>query len=283
MLDVMSGGRLIAGLVVGGGPEYYSTNVNPTDARAPLPGSRRARHPGLDAPRPVRVRRRVLPTALREPVAPSAAAAPSAGVDPRPRARPAPSRTASSTGSATWGWRTTRRPRPSPARPSPIATRWRRRARPFDPELLGWLTTVYVAETDEQAVEEAARISPTSRGPWRRGSSGPARCGCRPGTSTRPPWCSSWPTCGGWCKGPRPSDAAAAVWQRSPLIGSPARSESGCSPSSTSSGSGRSWRCCSSGRSPPTSRRARRSCMPPRSCPTCASTPTSTSPPRGGR
>ncbi len=33
MLDVMSGGRLIAGLVVGGGPEYYSTNVNPTDAR----------------------------------------------------------------------------------------------------------------------------------------------------------------------------------------------------------------------------------------------------------
>ncbi len=33
MLDVMSGGRLIAGLVVGGGPEYYSTNVNPTEAR----------------------------------------------------------------------------------------------------------------------------------------------------------------------------------------------------------------------------------------------------------
>ena len=33
MLDVMSDGRLIAGLVVGGGPEYYSTNVNPTEAR----------------------------------------------------------------------------------------------------------------------------------------------------------------------------------------------------------------------------------------------------------
>ena len=34
MIDVISGGRLIAGLVVGGGPEYYSFSVNPTYARA---------------------------------------------------------------------------------------------------------------------------------------------------------------------------------------------------------------------------------------------------------
>jgi alkanesulfonate monooxygenase SsuD/methylene tetrahydromethanopterin reductase-like flavin-dependent oxidoreductase (luciferase family) len=33
MLDVLSGGRLIAGMVVGGGPEYFSYNVNPTYAR----------------------------------------------------------------------------------------------------------------------------------------------------------------------------------------------------------------------------------------------------------
>jgi len=33
MLDVMSGGRLIAGLVVGGGPEYFSYGINPTQAR----------------------------------------------------------------------------------------------------------------------------------------------------------------------------------------------------------------------------------------------------------
>jgi alkanesulfonate monooxygenase SsuD/methylene tetrahydromethanopterin reductase-like flavin-dependent oxidoreductase (luciferase family) len=33
MLDVMSGGRLIAGLVIGGGPEYFNYNVNPTFAR----------------------------------------------------------------------------------------------------------------------------------------------------------------------------------------------------------------------------------------------------------
>src|SRR5215469_636509 len=30
MLDVLSGGRLVAGMVVGGGPEYYSYRVNPT-------------------------------------------------------------------------------------------------------------------------------------------------------------------------------------------------------------------------------------------------------------
>ncbi|HXG63516.1 MAG TPA: LLM class flavin-dependent oxidoreductase [Blastocatellia bacterium] len=33
MLDCISGGRLIAGFVVGGGPEYYSSGVNPTYAR----------------------------------------------------------------------------------------------------------------------------------------------------------------------------------------------------------------------------------------------------------
>lgn len=34
MIDVISGGRLIAGLVVGGGPEYNSFSVNPTFARS---------------------------------------------------------------------------------------------------------------------------------------------------------------------------------------------------------------------------------------------------------
>lgn len=33
MLDVMSGGRLMAGMVIGGGPEYFSYQVNPTYAR----------------------------------------------------------------------------------------------------------------------------------------------------------------------------------------------------------------------------------------------------------
>ncbi len=33
MLDCISGGRLIAGFVVGGGPEYYSYGINPTHAR----------------------------------------------------------------------------------------------------------------------------------------------------------------------------------------------------------------------------------------------------------
>jgi alkanesulfonate monooxygenase SsuD/methylene tetrahydromethanopterin reductase-like flavin-dependent oxidoreductase (luciferase family) len=33
MLDVMSGGRLVAGMVVGGGPEYFAYQLNPTHAR----------------------------------------------------------------------------------------------------------------------------------------------------------------------------------------------------------------------------------------------------------
>src|SRR5712672_4146014 len=32
MLDVMSGGRLVAGMVVGGGPEYYTYAIDPTHA-----------------------------------------------------------------------------------------------------------------------------------------------------------------------------------------------------------------------------------------------------------
>lgn len=34
MIDCISGGRLIAGMVVGGGPEYYSFSMNPTIARS---------------------------------------------------------------------------------------------------------------------------------------------------------------------------------------------------------------------------------------------------------
>ena len=33
MLDVMCGGRLVAGMVIGGGPEYFSYQINPTHAR----------------------------------------------------------------------------------------------------------------------------------------------------------------------------------------------------------------------------------------------------------
>lgn len=34
MIDVISGGRLVAGMVVGGGPEYYSNGLNPAEARS---------------------------------------------------------------------------------------------------------------------------------------------------------------------------------------------------------------------------------------------------------
>ena len=34
MLDNISGGRIISGQVIGGGPEYYSSSINPTEARS---------------------------------------------------------------------------------------------------------------------------------------------------------------------------------------------------------------------------------------------------------
>ena len=33
MLDVLSGGRLVAGMVIGGGPEYFTYNIDPTTGR----------------------------------------------------------------------------------------------------------------------------------------------------------------------------------------------------------------------------------------------------------
>src|SRR2546430_5450595 len=37
MIDCISGGRLIAGMGVGGGPAYYSVSINPADARDRFP------------------------------------------------------------------------------------------------------------------------------------------------------------------------------------------------------------------------------------------------------
>src|SRR5208282_4913988 len=47
MLDVMSGGRLNAGMVIGGGPEYYSYGINPTRGRGRC--SSRIRRSGFPA------------------------------------------------------------------------------------------------------------------------------------------------------------------------------------------------------------------------------------------
>ena len=68
MIDCISGGRLIAGLVVGGGPEYYSFSINPAQPREVRRGPR-PDHPRLDRARPLRVHRQALPDQVRQLVA----------------------------------------------------------------------------------------------------------------------------------------------------------------------------------------------------------------------
>ena len=83
MIDVISGGRLIAGLVVGGGPEYYSFSINPTHARSMYAEALDLVLRCLDRAGPVRALRRALEAQVREPLAASAAAAASADLDSR--------------------------------------------------------------------------------------------------------------------------------------------------------------------------------------------------------
>ena len=66
MIDNISGGRLIAGIVVGGGPEYYSLLDQPGARPRALPGGARHHHQGVDRARADRVHRQALQAPLRE-------------------------------------------------------------------------------------------------------------------------------------------------------------------------------------------------------------------------
>jgi alkanesulfonate monooxygenase SsuD/methylene tetrahydromethanopterin reductase-like flavin-dependent oxidoreductase (luciferase family) len=221
MLDVMSGGRLIAGLVVGGGPEYYSTNVNPTDAR---PRFREAVDLVIQAwtrPGPFAFDGEFYQLPYVNPW-------------PRPLQQPHPPVWIPGLGSPStitycvehgFGYM-------GVAYYAPPETFARQAVayhdavaasgRTFDPELLGWLTTVYVAETDEQAVEEAAAHLAYFQGTLAAGFVGPGKVWMPPGYIDPPALVQFLADLRGMVQGPRPTDAAAAVWKRSPLIGSPA-------------------------------------------------------------
>jgi len=154
MLDALSGGRLIAGLVVGGGPEYYSYNVNPTEARGRF--------------------REAVDLVIRAWTEPGPFEfdgewyhLPYVNPWPRPLQQPHPPVWIPGLGSPGtieycaergFGYM-------GVAYYAPPET-FARQAKLYhevvartgsnpDPELLGWLTTIYVAETDEQARKEA--------------------------------------------------------------------------------------------------------------------------------
>ena len=153
MIDVISGGRLIAGLVVGGGPEYYSFSMNPTYARGmfqegmdlvmrawtePGPFEHYGKHWKLKYVNP-------WPRPLQKPHP--------TDLDPRRRQqgndrvrRRAPLRLH---GHSVFPHRFL----PAQLRPVPRSVPNKSGYTPT-PEQLGWLCPIYVAETDEQAWAE---------------------------------------------------------------------------------------------------------------------------------
>ena len=220
MLDVLSGGRLIAGLVVGGGPEYYSYNVDPTEAR---PRFREAVELVLQAwtrPGPFSFDGDYYQLPYVNPW-------------PRPLQQPHPPVWIPGLGSPStisycaergFGYM-------GVAYYAPPETFARQAfayhqavadaGRVYDPELLGWLTTVYVAESDDQAVEEAAPHLAYFQGNLAAGFVGAGKVWMPPGYIDPPALVQFLSELRAMVGGERPKDAKEAVWRRSPLVGSP--------------------------------------------------------------
>ena len=78
MIDCITGGRLISGMVRGIGAEYYSMGVNPTISHARFQEAHDLVVRGLDQAGPVRIRGQVLPLRIRQRVAAALPAAASA-------------------------------------------------------------------------------------------------------------------------------------------------------------------------------------------------------------
>ncbi len=220
MLDVMSGGRLIAGLVVGGGPEYYSYNVDPTEAR---PRFREAVELVLAAwtrPGPFAFDGEYYQLSHVNPW-------------PRPLQQPHPPVWIPGLGSPStitycaergFGYMGVAYYAPPESFVRQAAAYHRaveESGRPYDPELLGWLTTVYVADTDEQAVEEVAPHLAYFQGNLAAGFVGPGKVWMPPGYIDPPALVQFLAELRGMVAGGRPTDAKEAVWKRAPLVGSP--------------------------------------------------------------
>ena len=154
MLDGMTRGRLIAGLVVGGGPEYYSYNVNPTEARGRF--------------------REAVDLVIRAWTEPGPFSfdgdwyhLPYVNPWPRPLQQPHPPVWIPGLGSPStidfcaergFGYMGVAYYAPPESFARQASRYWEAveaSGRPADPENLGWLTTVYVGDTDEEARAEA--------------------------------------------------------------------------------------------------------------------------------
>ena len=147
MLDVMSGGRLVAGMVIGGGPEYFSYQRQSDPCPRAVPRGPRPDRQGVDHAGAVPVELEALLLPLRQSLAAAAAAAAPAHLDSR-RRQP--------------GNHRVRGPAPLRLHGHSVFPHRRRSsassacsARPADkagytatPEQMGWGVPIYVAETD---------------------------------------------------------------------------------------------------------------------------------------
>ena len=180
MLDVMSGGRLIAGLVVGAGPSTTPTNVNPTEARARFREGVELILQAWTRPGPFSFDGEFYHLPFVNPW-------------PRPLQQPHPPVWIPGLGSPStiqycaengFGYMGVAYYAP-PESFVRQAAAYRQAVeaagKAFDPELLGWLATVYVAETDEQAIEEAAPHLAYFQGTLAAGFVGPGKVWMPPG------------------------------------------------------------------------------------------------------
>jgi alkanesulfonate monooxygenase SsuD/methylene tetrahydromethanopterin reductase-like flavin-dependent oxidoreductase (luciferase family) len=154
MLDALTDGRLIAGLVVGGGPEYYSYNVNPTEARARFREATDLVQAAWTRPGPFEWDGEHYHLPYVNPW-------------PRPLQQPHPPVWVPGLGSPStiqfaaekdFGYMGVAYYAPPESFVNQARTYHEaiaRTGRPYEPEKLGWLTTVYVSDSDEQAIEEA--------------------------------------------------------------------------------------------------------------------------------
>ena len=153
MIDVISGGRLIAGMVVGGGPEYYSFSVNPTHARERFREALDLIMKAWTEPGPFewvgkhyRIRYvNPWPRPLQQPHPPD--------LDPRRRLARDDRVRRPATATRTWASRTSTSTSSS-ATSRCSATRARPRATPPTRCRRAGCVPIYVAETDEQARQE---------------------------------------------------------------------------------------------------------------------------------
>ena len=151
MLDCITGGRLITGMVRGIGAEYYSLGANPAFSHARFQEAHDLVVRGVDPPGPVRVRGQVLSFRIRERVAAALSAAASADLGALDRQH----RDHRMGGASVAQIRLSAGLQPDRSRWCAISTTIARCAQRMhgytaSSDQIGWSAPVYVADTDEQ-------------------------------------------------------------------------------------------------------------------------------------